>query len=146
MSVVLTQPIGAATDEPFTFQDLLNVAIEFPQSPGAYFSNPQSTVTCIPSLLNPANQWCAPKASAIQFEPTDYHITYSQPPRCTDCGPHVTTPEPSMAWFLVAALILIMVGPRCLRFARKSIAKHKSRRMERRLNRQIAQWIRGGAR
>lgn len=139
-----SNPIGSPWDHPITFP-ITEVFAEFPGHVAQ--TNAANNEVGLLSLDRPYTLpiWSTPNTG--QWEPTPYLITYSvQPPRCTDCGPHVTTPEPSLAWFLVAALILIMVGPRCLRLARKSIAKHKSRRMERRLNRQIAQWIRGGAR
>lgn len=134
MSVILTQPIGSPQDEPFNFRDLLNVAIEFPQSPGAYFANPPETViACVPSLLNPAVQWCASKATG-PWELTPYPIT--QPPRaCTTCEPPsveppaTATPEPSALWLLVILLAVLLVVRNKLRGAREARIRKVAQRV-----------------
>lgn len=139
MSVILTQPIGSLQDEPFSYQDLLNVAIEFPQSPGAYFGNQQQTVTCVPSLLNPAVNWCASKATGA-WDLTPYPITYGKPPHaCTTCEPPppeppaTATPEPSTLWLLVI-LLAVLLG------ARRQMRKSRDAQV-----RKVAQRVRWGA-
>lgn len=144
-----SNPIGSPWDHPITFP-ITEVFSEFPGHVAQ--TNAANNEVGLLSLDRPYTLpiWSTPNTGQWEFTP--YDIFYDQHPpyhcivACEPPPPHVATPEPSMAWFLVGALILILVGPRCLRLARKSIAKHKSRRMERRLNRQIAQWIRGGAR
>lgn len=102
-------PIGAPQDIPFTDTDLLNVDHEF-VTDGAYFGNDNQTILCIPSILNPAIEWCAPKAE-LWIAPAYVAIpsvkqTYPCPP------PHdpAMTPEPSMVWLLVVACLFIALA------------------------------------
>lgn len=129
---LLTFPIGAPTDVPFSDQDLLNVGIEFPQEPGAYFANDSLTVICIPSLLNPAIQECSTKAEANPWVTMGPIYDYVPPPPpippvCNrDCGPPVCTrdctpptppsvPEPDYIAFLLLVLLVALIASRLRR-------------------------------
>lgn len=102
---IYTFPIGAPQDVPFTDTDLLNVDHEF-VTDGAYFGNADQTILCVPSLLNPAIQWCAPKAE-LWIAPAYVAIpTVHQPAPCPTPRDPVTTPEPSLLWFLIGAALL----------------------------------------
>jgi hypothetical protein len=118
------QPTGAGNGA-FSNQDLLNVANEFTWATQPYFGSSNQDIICIPSLLNPAIQWCAPKAEQY-IEPTwksvVVPVVVTPPPPIVVCAgtcgtqippviiPPTTTitPEPSMLWFGVLVMIIII--------------------------------------
>jgi Flp pilus assembly pilin Flp len=132
----LQQPTGTGNGA-FTSADLFNVAQEFPWSSLPYFGSVNQDIVCIDSLLNPAVQWCAPKAE-VYIEPVWKSVVVpvvaippGPPIVCAGtCGtqqppPNVvinSTPEPHMLIFLlVAFLVLAVVGrliPACRRITR----------------------------
>jgi hypothetical protein len=116
---LLTFPIGSPEDVRFFDEDLLDVGLEFPQEPGAYFGNAQQTVICIPSLLNPADQECSTKAEpwtqhwvvGVSVQPTVTVPPHAPPPAPP---PVVTTPEPVMLWLLLVMIAAMVTWRRQL--------------------------------
>lgn len=120
MSYNQQQPIGNNTDLYFTFQDFYNVQKEFPSSPGSYFSNHEGQVICIPSVLQPAIQWCSTKAQGeLHLDP--FAVGWTKPPVLVpvvhvpsppDYPPPTVTPEPSMVGFLLVIALAVFVFTR----------------------------------
>lgn len=115
---ILVEPIGSPGDLIFTDQDLLHIWLEFPESghDTAYFTNDQQTIVCIPSVLNPAIQWCSTKDPATNpwalLGPppeTGTGIVVPPTPPPSHMPPMVGTPEPNLTWILIVAIWAITI-------------------------------------
>lgn len=111
---ILVEPIGSPGDLIFTDQDLLHIWLEFPESghDTAYFTNDQQTIVCIPSVLNPAIQWCSTKDPAtnpwaLLGPPPEISTGIVVPP--PSHMPPTSTPEPSMVPLAGALIIVILL-------------------------------------
>ena len=111
---ILTMPIGSPEDVPFADQDLFDMGLEFPSEPGAYFGNEEQTIICIPSLLTPALQWCAPKAEPwIEpvYVPVHIPTIYipQAPPIVLPAPPILATPEPALTTVIMFGFMVAML-------------------------------------
>jgi hypothetical protein len=107
MSYYEASPIGA--DGPsFTWTDLLTTIRQDAWSGQVYFTGATNDILCVNSVLNPAVQWCAPRAEpnpfvgmGSPFHGTKVVVVPPQPSHVT------TTPEPS---YLLLMVILVLVA------------------------------------
>jgi hypothetical protein len=120
MSIIFSDPIGSSQDQPFLYQDLLNVDLEFPQSTATYFSGNQDVI-CINVPWQSGNQQCSTKVEL--WIPPVYKSIPVPPPHCVvgcepgGLPPPVITPEP-VYFGLVVGLIGVMLLVRRLVRAR----------------------------
>lgn len=120
MSYYEASPIGS--DGPsFLWPDLLTTIRQDAWSVQVYFTGATDDILCVNSVLNPAVQWCAPRAESNPFigdgaMPPAWHTLVVVPP--DPPVPHVTaTPEPSyvllmVLFFVMLAVVSRMKGPR----------------------------------
>lgn len=126
MSLIFSDPIGSPQDQPFSYQDLLNVDLEFSQSTATYFSNGstgQQDIICINVPWQSGNQQCAPKAEL--WIPPVYKavvIPPTIPPTqcvvgCESVPPviYTITPEPHYIGFVVGLMAMILLIRRLAR-------------------------------
>jgi hypothetical protein len=118
MSVNLQQPMGNGTT-PFTYGDLVITLQQDAWTTVVYFPGyGTDKIICENSVLNPAIQWCAPKAET--WEPPAYVAVVIPPgPPVIPPGqtivpppyvpPPTITPEPSMLWFGVVIIAAILM-------------------------------------
>jgi len=109
------QPTGNG-DGAFTYQDLLLTMQQDAWTGTVYFANGSDTIICTDSVLNPAIQWCAPKAET--WEPPAYVAVVVPPPVIIPPGHTIvpaplppivaTTPEPSMFMFTLGIALMII--------------------------------------
>ena len=119
--IINQQPTGNG-DGVFTYQDLLLTMQQDAWTGTVYFANGSDTIICADSVLNPAIQWCAPKAET--WEPPAYVAVVIPPIVCAGtCGiptppgvpstlpGSVVTAEPHymsvvlLAWFVVLLVV-----------------------------------------
>ena len=127
MGINIQQPMGPGNGA-FTYDDLLLTMQQNAWTTVVYFPGHNTTnIICENSVLNPAIQWCAPKAST--WEPPAYIAVVIPPIVCAGtCGtqtppgtiivppyvpPVVTTPEPSLVWvtLFIIFVIILLRGP-----------------------------------
>ena len=127
MGINIQQPTGPGNGA-FTYNDLLLTMQQNAWTTVVYFPGHNTTnIICENSVLNPAIQWCAPKAST--WEPPAYIAVVIPPIVCAGtCGtqmppgtiiippyvaPVVTTPEPSLVWvtLFIVFVIILLRGP-----------------------------------
>ena len=93
----------------FTYQDLLLTQQQAAWTTTVYFPE-TNDIICEGSVLNPAIQWCAPKAEANPFAfegvPVVHHMVVVVPP--PPPPPPVVTPEPNL--FLLIAIFLVVMA------------------------------------
>lgn len=132
MGINIQQPMGPGNGA-FTYQDLLLTMQQNAWTTVVYFPGHNTTnIICENSVLNPAIQWCAPKAST--WEPPAYVaviippgvippvVTPVIPPGTTIVvppyvAPVITTPEPNLL-FIVFIVILVIIVRRNRRASR----------------------------
>ena len=124
---IIQQPMGAGNGA-FTYQDLVTTIRQDAWTTVVYFPGygGSNTILCENSILNPAIQWCAPKAST--WEPPAYVAVVVPPvvipPVIIPPGttivvppyvppPRVVTPEPSLVWItlFIIFVIILLRGP-----------------------------------
>jgi hypothetical protein len=110
--IINQQPTGNG-DGVFTYQDLLLTMQQDAWTGTVYFANGSDTIICADSVLNPAIQWCAPKAET--WEPPAYVAVVIPPIVCAGtCGTQTpppivtTTPEPAMFMFTLGIALMII--------------------------------------
>ena len=129
MGINIQQPMGPGNGA-FTYQDLLLTMQQNAWTTVVYFPGHNTTnIICENSVLNPAIQWCAPKAST--WEPPAYVaviippgvippvVTPVIPPGTTIVvppyvpPPSVVTREPSLVWItlFIIFVIILLRGP-----------------------------------
>ena len=111
MSYYEAFPIGS--DGPsFTWTDLLTTIRQDAWSGQVYFTGKDDDILCVNSVLNPAIQWCAPRAEPNPFigmgSPFHGSKVIVTPPVGGPPTYHAT-PEPSMEMVLVVAIILVIL-------------------------------------
>jgi hypothetical protein len=107
MGIEIVQvPTGLGNDTLFTYQDLLLAQQQDAWTTVVYFPA-TNDIICEDSVLNPAIQWCAPKAELNPFAgegvPVVHHTVAPPPP-----PPHIVTPEPSMFLVVIVAFVIIL--------------------------------------
>jgi len=123
--IINQQPTGNG-DGVFTYQDLLLTMQQDAWTGTVYFADGSDTIICVDSVLNPAIQWCAPKAET--WEPPAYKAVIV-PPIVIPSGHTIvppplppivaTTPEPAMFMFTLG-IALMIIG-----MALKRAGKHR---------------------
>ena len=88
----------------FTYQDLLLTQQQAAWTTTVYFAE-TNDIICEGSVLNPAIQWCAPKAVAFAGVPVVHH-TVVVPPHLRGIVPVVTS-EPNL-FFLIVIFLMVM--------------------------------------
>ena len=95
----------------FTYADLLLTQQQDAWTAVVYFPT-TNDIICENSVLNPAIQWCAPKAEPNPFAgegvPVVHHTEVIVPPPPPPPPPSLATPEPNL--FLLIAVFLLVMG------------------------------------